>query len=171
MMVGCSRYHWTKPPSKLRQADPDPSLANIDTSSLAKSNLNSLQSAKAKHESPDADEAIPAAVLKLFSDTISSLIFATKDASALFFIFSTTVLILEVISAGFPFKTNEIPSWSGIKRTVVFELRAFFDRVMLNESLAGTICSVLDLPQYLINAMFIGDQQVTSIICNFNSSN
>ena len=62
--------HLTSPPYRAREALPDPLLASLESSSLLNIFPKRLLRAAARHEKPEAEEAIPEADGKLFSDYI-----------------------------------------------------------------------------------------------------
>nr|MDJ0816892.1 hypothetical protein [Desulfobacterales bacterium] len=140
----------TKPPKIDLAAEPEPRLAISDSSSGANLNPSELLAARDSAANPDEDEAIPAAVGKLFELIISarrsspatSLIRSRKDRN--------------LVSSGLP---NCSPFSQTIslfkltsKLTVVFVVN--LSTVTDIDPAAGMFKRWFDLPQYLISAKF-----------------
>ena len=69
MFCGTPR-HLTRPPNRARDALPEPLLAKIESSYLSKIPPKRWSKAAARHEYPEAEEAIPEAEGKLLWDSI-----------------------------------------------------------------------------------------------------
>ncbi len=62
-------FHLTRPPNTDLEALPDPNLANTESSFSSRMFPNSPFKAVAKHAKPEAEEAMPDAVGKEFTDS------------------------------------------------------------------------------------------------------
>src|SRR6185369_15042133 len=146
------------PPNNERQADPDPCLATFDNSSSVTEvklfcfcccckSIKSYKLAKVytKHANPDAEDANPAAVGKLFSEHICKL-YSDKG----------------ITLTSFPSSFSHLSSCS--LRKILVSLKQFCNRLLLVVS-----CST-PLSHNLV-FLKVGEARIVVLLCNWSCDN
>ena len=171
--------HATKPPWSERHAEPEPMRAMVE-SSPGKASFTAISCASAYVSAayPAADDASPAAVGKLFADTTRTHICAQSawatthlpsasyrsPARARVSRSTVSMRLFAVRSSSTPLSQSRSRSNVVEAVTVVTVRRSRWLRVRETEELIGTFCLASRFPQYLITAMFVGEETVARTI-------